>query len=208
MIFGKEFDLSLWYMLNTKNKYRKKIIELLNELPEEAFEKIENLYSEIIYNRQILEKHRINEIIQTSTYIISNNLNPDTSYKIYSNAGNLIIDKRKKINGNIKDVLSLELSRLDFDSFKYYKNGDIKNISIGSIGIGQFPTINFKEVDYDLRKTPFGNMVMCTHIFLINYVNIKSFQLPIIKELPEEVEIYRKNVKVKKLITKTNITTR
>ena len=41
MIFGKEFDSSLWQILKTDKKNRKAIVEFIKELPEELLEKIQ-----------------------------------------------------------------------------------------------------------------------------------------------------------------------
>ena len=50
MIFGKEYDLSLWYILKVRNKYRKKTIDFIKELPEEFLENIRTTYLKGINN--------------------------------------------------------------------------------------------------------------------------------------------------------------
>ena len=44
MIFGKEYDLSLWYMLKVKNLYLGKTINFIKELPEELLNNIQTTY--------------------------------------------------------------------------------------------------------------------------------------------------------------------
>lgn len=42
MLFSKEFDSSLWFILNSDKKYRKEIMDILNNMPQELYKKIQD----------------------------------------------------------------------------------------------------------------------------------------------------------------------
>ena len=42
MLFSKEFDSSLWFILKGDKKYRKEIMDILNNMPQELYKKIQD----------------------------------------------------------------------------------------------------------------------------------------------------------------------
>ena len=42
MLFSKEFDSSLWFILKSDKKYRKEIMDILNNMPQELYKKIQD----------------------------------------------------------------------------------------------------------------------------------------------------------------------
>ena len=71
-------------------------------------------------------------------------------------------------------------------------------IPLVSIGMGQYPELSFKEIDYDLKKTRFGNMISHTYVLLGNVIEIKFCRPASIKNMPDEM--YREDSQQKRLI--------
>ena len=198
MIFGKEYDLSLWYMLNVKNRNRRKIIKLIKELPEEALEKIKIVYSEIMHNNELYRLDRSDEVIKVSSYTVPSDTETNVCYTIDSNCAEIIVIKKAMINGSFKNVFTLILWGTGNALLERFKEVD-RHICFGSITKGQIESPSFVEVDYELRKTPLGNMMACDNIYLMNLLNIKSYHLPIMRKLPEEVDLTRENISTRRL---------
>ena len=192
MIFGKEYDLSLWFILKVRNKYRKKTIDFIKELPEEFLENIRTAYLKGINNNVGLDNE------EDKFYKVQSNVDSNIYYKFYIMCSDLYIDKIKIINGVSKKLLSLTL----IPNNPYYIEQMDKNkeICLGSISTGQLQEINYKELVYDLKKTNFGNVLTHTYYLLGGMIMIKFFRPASIKNMPDEM--YCEESKQKKLIKK------
>ena len=192
MILGNEYDMSLWYILKVRNKYRKSIIEFIKELPEEFLENIRTAYLKGIDKNVGLDDE------EDKFYKVQSNVDSNIYYKFYIMCGDLYIDKIKIINGVSKNLFSLTLIPNNPNHIEQmYKN---KEICLGSISTGQLQEISYKELEYDLKKTNFGNMLSHTYFLLGGMIKIKFSRPASIKNMPEEM--YREESKQKKLIKK------
>ena len=100
------------------------------------------------------------------------------------------------VDGVSREIFSLVLNPNDIDSIIEMKKTNKK--FLGSIGSGQYPELSYKEIDYDLKKTYFGNMILHTYVFLGNLIQIKLCRPTSIKNMP--IEIYREDSHQKRLI--------
>ena len=192
MIFGNEYDMSLWYILKVRNKYRKSIIEFIKELPEEFLENIRTTYLKGIDKNVGLDDE------EDKFYKVQSNVDSNIYYKFYIMCGDLYIDKIKIINGVSKNLFSLTLIPNNPNHIEQMDKN--KEIYLGSISTGQLQEISYKELEYDLKKTNFGNMLSHTYFLLGGMIKIKFSRPASIKNMPEEM--YREEPKRKRLIKK------
>lgn len=192
MIFGNEYDMSLWYILKVRNKYRKSIIEFIKELPEEFLENIRTAYLKGIDKNVGLDDE------EDKFYKVQSNVDSNIYYKFYIMCGDLYIDKIKIINGVSKNLFSLTLIPNNPNHIEQMDKN--KEIYLGSISTGQLQEISYKELEYELKKTNFGNMLSHTYFLLGGMIQIKFSRPASIKNMPEE--IYREEPKRKRLIKK------
>ncbi len=192
MIFGKEYDLSLWYMLKVRNQYRKKAIDFVKELPEEFLENIRTTYLKGI------EKNAVVGVGQDKFYNVQSKINPNIYYKFYIMCRDLYIYKIRIVDGISREVFSLVLNPNDSSDIMHLEKS--KERMLGSICTGQYPEISFKEVDYNLKKSCFGYMLSHTYVLLGNMIEIKLGRPASINNMPEEM--YREEPKRKRLIKK------
>jgi len=190
MIFGNEYDLSLWYMLKVRNQYRKKAIDFIKELPENLLENIRTTYLKGIENNAGLddEKDPFDDI--------QSSVDPNIYYKFYIMCRDLYIHKIQIVDGVSREVFSLVLQPNDAISIIQMEKSNKK--SLGSICTGQYPKVSFKEVDYDLNKTCLGNMLSYTYVLLCNIIEIKFYKPTNIKNMPDEM--FREESYSKRLI--------
>lgn len=190
MIFGKEYDLSLWYMLKVKNLYLGKTINFIKELPEELLNNIQTTYIKGTNNNRGLDDK------QDPFYNIQSEVNPNIYYKFYIMCRDLYIFKMQTTNGVDRVIFSITLSPNNSnDIINLEKN---KKRTLGSICIGQYPEKNCKEVDYSLKKTGLGYVLSHNYVMLGNMIEIKFARPSSIKYMPEEM--WRDKPYQKKLI--------
>ena len=190
MIFGNKYDLSLWYMLKVKNLYSKKTIDFVKELPEEFLENIRAAYIKGIDNNIGLDNDK------DPFYNIKSSAEPNTYYKFYIMCKDLYMYKIQAVDGVDKKVFSLVLSPNDSNGIMDLKNNHGK--PLGSICMGEYPEISFKEVDYNLKKTELGYMLSYSYVLLRNTIEMTFIRPTSIKYMPEEM--YRDKSYSKKLI--------
>ena len=194
MIFGKEYDLSLWYMLKVKNIYRKKTIDFVKEVPEEFLENIKRTYINGIENNAGVDDD------YNLFYNIQSDNDTSVYYKFYIMCRDLYMYKIKTIDGKDKKLFSLTLSPNNpTDIMNMKKN---KKRTLGSICIGEYSQNSFKEVDYNIKKTEFGYMLLHNHVLLMNMLEMKFLRPTSTKYMPEEM--WRDKPYQKRLIKKTS----
>ncbi len=188
MIFGKEYDLCLWYMLKVRNQHRRKAIELIKELPEDFLNNIRTASFEKI--------NRVKDVPERSKefYYSRSNTNPRISYNFNFNGPSLNIDKY--IDG--KTVFSIMLSPITPQNIMKVNETKQKELGLGCFGIGEYPKINYRELDYDLKNTNFGNMIIYTHVLLVNLIELKFYRPVNLNNIPDE--LYRDTSFQRKLI--------
>ena len=190
MIFGKEYDLSLWYMTKVKNPYWRKIINFIKELPEELLNNIRTTYIKGIDNNSGLDDK------QDPFYNIQSKIDPSIYYKFYIMCKDLYIYKIQTIDGEERQIFSITLSPNNAtDIINSEKNIER---TLGSVCTGQYPKISFKEVDYNLKKTGLGYILSHEYVLLGNTIDMKFYKFSSIKYMPEEM--WRDKPYQKKLI--------
>ena len=179
MIFGNEYDLSLWYMLKVRNRYRKKTINFVKELPEELLENIRTTYLKGIKNNSGVGDDK------DEFYNVRSKVDSDTYYKFYIMCRDLYIIKTQVVAGARRQVYSLCLSPLSPDEIMHLKNS--KERQLGSVGIGHYPKISYIEVDYSLKRRKSGYWITHTYAILGNLIEIRFGRPVSIKNMPEEM---------------------
>ena len=198
MIFGEQYDISLWFILKVQNKYREKAVGFIKEIPEEFAENIRTIYKEKFINRNDGKER------PESFYNVPSEIDPNIYYKFNIIDGNLYMYKIKKTNGVSKEVFSLILSPFDYRNIGKWKKPIEK--SLGSIGIGNYPEISFNEVDYSLEETHFGYVVSHTHILWGDMIEMKFYKPVSIKNMPDEMFRFDPSKKrIKKLSLENDI---
>lgn len=182
MIFNKEYDNSLYYMMKAKDIGSLRAMKLVSELPEEFVEKIRSALYDYEFDYDTYKK------IEPSFFSIHSKLNPNIKYTFNINGGDLDITKYKVRNGIEKQVSSVNLSPTDPEKMKNSKSD--YGYGIGIFSTGAFPTLNYIEKDYFIVNTKLGSMFCFHYCFLCNLIEIKLYQPVRIKD--ETVEMFRK----------------
>ncbi len=191
MVFGNKYDSSLWYILRVKNVYRNKINGFIKELPEQFIENIQT------YNEQI-ENNSFSQERDYDFFNIPSDVDPSIYYRFYYMCHDLYMIKIQNINGVERQLFSLILQPLDLENVEA-KDKPLKK-SLGTVGIGQYPEMNFKEVDYSLEQTRFGMMIKHSYIYLANMLELNFYKPTNIDE--NEVELNREVPYQRKLVKK------
>ncbi len=179
MIFGKEYDLSLWCMLKVRNRYRRKAIKFVKELPEEFLENIRTAYHKGIENNAGVDDG------QDAFYNVRSKVNPNIYYKFYIMCRDLYISKNQVINGVSRGIFSILLNSNDPSDIVHLERFNER--SLGCIGIGPYPKISYREVDYNLKKTSLGYVLSRTYVLLGNLIDIKLLRPIRVNNMPDEI---------------------
>ncbi len=97
----------------------------------------------------------------------------------------LYICKIQIVDGARREVFSVCLKPNDSSDILHLEKS--KERSLGCIGIGQYPEISYKEVDYALKKTSFGYMLSHTYVLLSNLIEIKLVRPTRVNNMPDEM---------------------
>lgn len=184
MIFGKEYDNSLYYMLKHNNLDKLRIIKFVNDLPDELINNIQIEVSDYLKDIALVGKK------DKTFYNVYSDKKQNIKYKFFINGGLLNIFKYKVRNDKEKQIEGIMLETLRseyFDNLSEKKYG----VQLGSYCTGGFPSLNFLERDYDIVATKLGSMFCIHHCVLMNFVELK-FYFPV-RIKGEETELFRKS---------------
>lgn len=175
----KEYDLSLWYISKVRNQYRKRAVDFVKELPEEFLENIRTCYLKGINNNAGVDDG------DDTFYNVRSKCDPNIYYKFYIMCRDLYIEKIRIVDGVSRTLFSIMLSPNDSSDIVHLKKS--KERMLGSISIGQFLTIGYKEVAYSMKKMCFGYMIIQTYYLLGGMIEI-NFGWPVhINNMPDEL---------------------
>ena len=172
MLFGEKYDLSLGYILRIKGNCRDKTIDFIKELPEEFIENIRQIYGEGLETNHGIFDITNSEKRKRSFFELYSKDKPDISYKFYIMCKELCIVKSKIVNEAKVDIFSLSLKPLEVEDIKNMREGT--EIHLGSVSIGEYCKFNFKEMEYDLKKTKDGYGIKRTYSFLSSTIKMRT----------------------------------
>lgn len=196
MIFGKDYDLALSIVLKCEKKYIEELINLLDELPKELVNQI-HIATSLIENKgeysklTTEEQKMMNGLVECMDGICF-------SFDIDVYDESLCISKKKKhdILNVYNPLYELTLKRYSYDDYydlEFFEDEDVasieRDIDVGDINISSdsiVSMISCEEIEYNIRKTPFGwfifsciddkNDRVITKVSRINLKKILSLQ--------------------------------
>ena len=158
MILNSEFDTSLILMIESDPQNGEKLIQFLQEIPDELYQKIKNAINKQNFQGRILD----NISVGNSIYHFH-----------FDEQGNLMLRKESFVNHHLITDIEVNL-----------KNG-INADDIGlknMIGNVQYEFYNstkdkdvYAETDYEVIKMPFGYIIHS--LLILNLLTIKIFPL-------------------------------
>lgn len=193
MIFGKEYDLSLWYIIKADKRNRYKIIEFIKEIPIDLINNID-LAIEKSKNEEIDYSKYDGNIYKITSY-------KDSNIKYYFYIDNidycLTIAKEYNNDGKRQTLFELMLFPLRLEMIKMFDEewiGTISNYN-SNCSLTEISQINNKY-EYNLYNTPIGYFISY-HYKCKNIDKLVSIFKPInIRKVPEDLN--KENLLVKK----------
>ena len=200
MIFGKDYDTSLWFIMKADKKNRKEILEFIKDIPKELIENIR------ISLQKVKDKEfKFGEEPDTFYYKES-----EDDPRIYFDFEIDDYDKCLTISKNYCDgkttdelfeimlyPISREYIKECMDNFEDEWLGtityEIKTIHLSDkVGITEE-----NEREYNIYKTPFGNIVSYTKQIGKSEREVNIFK-PIFGTIPDDIEIKNSDVDSRK----------
>ena len=162
MLFGEKYDLSLGYILKANGAHKRRIINFLKELPRGLLENIRSVYVE--GDQRNFGVDGFPDENPKSFYNFRSKNDPSIKYDFMIMASELYISKTKEINGTEKRIFTLTLNRAEYEHIKNLKTEEKKPVfdevltgySIGCVCIGDPNYLNYREINYRIKKTKDG----------------------------------------------------
>ena len=191
MLFGKEYDKSLWLMMQSTNETQEMLRKFLDNLTDEMYQSIYQLKEKETSNPSkvkysVLSGSDFNFLVEIDRNVLTVTLN-----KFYSNS---------RIQLGERYQLQLIILK---DDFLGYRN--VNNIHIGSFSYKkrELQGLNSKGVimstikndRYVLKRTSLGYIV---NSFPIYSHNLNSSEIVNVQKIPEDVSLENLNLKKRK----------
>lgn len=164
MVFGGNFDRTLWLML-CANKYRKEeIMEFIKELPYDLILKIRK--SLVVYNKYLSGDTSIN--LEELEGKVATSSDMVYYYSFNCVCQSLSINSAILFDGKELDDISLTLYSVasdeynDLRTFDYLSLGVFTDLFMSDIMNDELCTVDSNSVYYDLVKMPFGKLMIDT----------------------------------------------
>lgn len=198
MIFSKDYDASLWYIVKADRKNRKEITSFIKEIPEKLLENI----------RVSIEKIAKNEFDfdgETSDFFRCASKNEPRTYYYFQidEDACLTITKAFYDGINEDDLFELMLYPISPEYAKELENFEDEWIGTVTNNIrtthidDKVGLIDCNENEYNIYNTPFGHFVEYSRE-IFNGKKTVTFYKPInLKKIPEDIS--KENILCKKL---------
>lgn len=195
MIFNKEYDNSLWTIINGDKQHNHLITNFIHELPKAFIDQIrkaikerENIFDIISINPNLLPNYP--KILSGTSELIDN---VKYTYILDMGFGELKIMKTIKKDNSFETVLTLQLEQMDLPLTSILFSGGV----LGSLEyqtkekkyFQDFPVINNYHFEYSISKNMFSHTVttteFCGNSRLSTKQSIDIEKLPInLKNIP------------------------
>ena len=187
MIFGKDYDNALWYIVNSDRNGKKQLVDFIKELPEEMINCVSTTIKKISDNDYTCDDLQ---------GVYQNKDDPSISYAYLLHGDNSLSIKKYMVDsGNRKDIFRLliyPLSRDDIKNIRFWNTkclGETTNY-LNSSG----DTNDIGNYEYSICYTPFG---LCISYLKNSFDNKKTISLRNIsnfKNIPNDLKISDMNL--------------
>lgn len=204
MIFDRDYDASLWYIVKADRKNRKKISDFIKEIPEKLLENI----------RIAIKKLKNGEFHfdeETSDFYrcVSKN-NPRVYYYFQIDEDECLTITKSLYDGvNDDDLFELMLFPVsqeyanELENFEEEWIGTVTN-NIKTTHIDdKVGLIDCNESEYNIYNTPFGHFVGYSREIFHGKRDINIYKPISLRRMPDDIK--RENILCKKLVLNKNI---
>ena len=198
MIFGKDYDASLWYIVKADRKNRKEIVKFIKEIPEQ-------LLKNIRISIEKLDRKEFDFDGETSDFYscASNNDSKIYFYFQIDEDGALTITKSLYDSSIEDELFELMLFPVNPEYVKQLENfeeewlgtvtNNIKTTHTGeNVGL-----IDCNESEYNIYNTPFGHFVGYNREILNGKTEISIYKPVNSRKIPKDIN--KENLLVKRL---------
>lgn len=192
MIFNKEYDNSLWCMINGDKSRKHLITNFIHELPQEFINQIKNAIKEqqsivdIIYINPDLLPNTPKNLSGTSDLID----NVQYSYLLDTYFSELRIMKIINNGNSYEQVFCLHLEQTELPLKSVLDAGVIGSIEYNTKekkSFQDFPVINNYNIEYSISKNMFGHTLTCTEVY--GGALLRSKQSLDLTQLPQDIKL-------------------
>ena len=203
MIFDRDYDASLWYIVKADKKNRKEISDFIKEIPEKLLENI----------RLAIKKSKNGEFDfdgETSDFYRCVSKNEPRVYYYFQidEDGCLTITKSLYDGVNEDDLFELMLFPIspeyanELENFEEEWIGTVTN-NIKTTHINdKFDLIDCNESEYNIYNTPFGHFVGYSREIFHGKRDIGIYKPISLRRMPKDIN--KDNILCKKLVPKKN----
>ena len=199
MIFDKDYDAALWYIVKVDKKNRKEITDFVKEIPDKLLENI----------RVSIQKFKDGEYNSNDEkldyYRCNSDNDPRVNYYFQIDDDECLTIKKSFNDDNIFELMLFPIGpeRVKYlDNFEEEWVGCVTN-NIKTTHLGnQCELINCKEREYNIYKTPIGYFVEYNREILNGKKDIGIYKPINIKEMPKDIK--RGNLLCKKYVPNKN----
>jgi len=191
MILSKEYDNSLWCLINGDNSHNHLITNFIHELPNEFLNQIKQA---IIDRQSILDIRYINPDLLDDTDKLSRTFDADKnikySYSLDIVFGNLKIIKVINHGNSYEQVFNLSLEPTNLPLKSIVDGGVVGTISYTAKEkkpSDDFATINNHELAYSISKNMFGHTITCFEKY--GQIRLKNKRFIDLSNLPQDINI-------------------
>jgi hypothetical protein len=200
MIFDKDYDASLWFILKSDAKNRKEIVEFIKEIPEELLEKIK----ESINKAKKEEFDFQDEFLDY--YSCQSKNDPHISFYFQLDEDNALTLIKSHTDENTKeDLFELVLFPINKDFVKMldFFEGEWLGTITNNIKTNRIDEkvglIECDENEYNIYNTPIGNFISYSRRIFDGKYAFSIYKPVSLRRVPEDIEktkIFRKTMKV------------
>lgn len=192
MIFNKEYDNSLWCLINGDNSNNHLITNFIHELPSKFIEQIKQAITD---RQSILDIRYINpDLLLDNPNKLSGTYNLDSTikycYSIDVNFGELEIIKVINHGNSYERVFSISLELTDLPLTSILDGGVVGAISYTTKEkkpSDDFATTNNHELEYSISKNMFAHTITCAEKY--GQISLKTKKTLDLSKLPQDINI-------------------
>ena len=190
MIFEKDYDTTLYYLMKADKKNRNELIDLINNLPKELIESIK-ISLQKLENKEFLYDKESSNIFQKNS---KTNNHIFFYYQIDEDKA-LTISKEYNDGKTCKTIFKIIFFPINHEYIKECMN-NFEDEWLGTITSNKDNYIEENEREYNLYKTPIGNFISYNKKIGKNKRNITIFK-SICSKKDIDLELSVKDIKTK-----------
>lgn len=199
MIFDKEYDTSLWYMIKSDRKNRKAIINFIKEIPEDLLDRIQVALSKV--KKGQLDYDSFNDEI----CMCKSEKDPNIEYYFDIDDIDMSLTLSKEFNDGKMGQQLFEIVLYPFDleeakRLEYYEEEPLGTIATDfeTLKINDYTQeVTCYETKYSLHNSPIGHFVSHTHEILNGKREVQLFKRVSLNRAPKDLN--RNSLLIRKL---------